>query len=192
MLAPWKKSYDKPRRSIKKQRHHFANKYPYGQRYGFSSSHVWMWEFDHKEGWMPKNWCFQIVVLEKTLESPLNCKAIKIINPKGYQPWIFIGRTEVEAETPILGHLMQRTDSFEMTLMLGKVESGRRRGWQRINGCIASPSQWTWVWVNSRSCWWTGRSDMLQSMGSQRAWCDWATELILGLSCVWLFQPHGL
>ena len=101
-LAPWKESYDKPRQCIKRQRHHFANKGPYSQSYDFSSSHVWMWELDHKEGWVPKNWCFQIVVLEKTLESPLNCKEIKPVNSKGNQPWIFIGRTDAEAGAPIL------------------------------------------------------------------------------------------
>ena len=86
---------------INKQSHYFANKGPYSQSYGFSSSHVWMWEVDD-EGWMPKNWCFWTVVLEKTLESPLDCKEIKPVNPKGNQPWIFIGRTDAEAETPIL------------------------------------------------------------------------------------------
>ena len=91
-----------------------------------------MWELDHKEGWMLKNWCFWIVVLEKTLESPLDCKEIQPVNPKGNQSWIFIGRTDVEAETPILWHLMWRADSFEKTLRLGKVEGGRRRGWQRM------------------------------------------------------------
>ena len=99
---PLKESYGKPRQRIKKQRHLFANKGPSSQGYGFSSSNVWIWELDHKEGWVPKNWCFQIVVLEKTLESHLDCKEIKAVNPKGNQPWIFIGRTDVEAETPIL------------------------------------------------------------------------------------------
>ena len=102
MLAPWKKSYDQPRQHIKKQRHYFANKGPSSQSYGFSSSHGWMWELDHKEGWAPKNWCFWTVVLEKTLESPLNSKKIKPLNPKGNQSWIFIGRTDAEAEAPIL------------------------------------------------------------------------------------------
>ena len=87
---------------IKKQRHHFANKGPYSQSYGFSSSHVWIWELYHKEGWMPKNWCFWTVVLEKTLESPLDCKKIKPVNHKGNQPWIFIGRIDAETEVPIL------------------------------------------------------------------------------------------
>ena len=102
MLAPWKKSYDKHRQHIKRQRRHSAAKDLYSQSYGFTSSHIWMWKLDHKEGWVPKNWCFWTVVLEKTLESPLDCKEIKLINPKGNQSWIFIGRTDAEAETPIL------------------------------------------------------------------------------------------
>ena len=85
MLAPWKKSYDQPREHLRKQRHYFANKGPYSQSYGFFSSHVWMWELDHKEGWTLKNWCFWTVVLEKTLESPLDCK-IKPVNPKEFNP----------------------------------------------------------------------------------------------------------
>ena len=101
-LAPWKKSYDQPRQHIKKQRHYFANKGPSSQRYGFSNRHVRMWELDHKESWVPKNWCFWTVVLERTLESPLDCKEIKPINPKGNQPWIFTGETDAEAEASIL------------------------------------------------------------------------------------------
>ena len=102
MLAPWKKSYDQPRQIIKKQRYCFANKGPSSQSYGFSSSHAWMWELGHKEVWVLKNWCFWTVVLEKTLESPLDCKEIKPVNPKGNQPWIFIGRIDAEAEALIL------------------------------------------------------------------------------------------
>ena len=101
-LVPWKNSYDKPRQHIKKQRHYFANKGHYSQSYDFSSGHVWMWEFDHKEGWVPKNWCFQTMMKEKTLESPLDYKEIKPVHPKGNQPWIFIGRTSAKAEAPIL------------------------------------------------------------------------------------------
>ena len=101
------------------------------QSYGFSSGHEWMWELDYKESWVPKNWCFWTVVLEKTLESPLDCKEIHPVHPKD-QSWVFIGRSDVEAETQIFGHLMWRTDSFEKTLMLGKIEGRRRRGWQRI------------------------------------------------------------
>ena len=92
----------------------------------------WMWELDHKEGWASKNWCFRTVVLEKTLESPLNSKEIKPLNPKGNQCWIFIGMTDVEAEAPILCHLMWRANSLEKTLMLGKIEVRRRRGQQRM------------------------------------------------------------
>ena len=102
MPTPWKKSYDKPRQHIKKQRHHFADKGPSSQSYGFFSSHIRMWELGHKEGWMPKNWCFQIVVLEKTLESSLDNKGIKPVHPKGNQPWILTRRTDAEVETPIL------------------------------------------------------------------------------------------
>ena len=102
MLVPWKKSYYQPREHIKKQRHYFADKGPSSQSYGFSSSHVWMWELDYKKSWALKNWCFWPVVLEKTLESPLNCKEIQPVHSKGNQSWIFIGRTDAEAETPIL------------------------------------------------------------------------------------------
>ena len=100
-MYPFKKSYDKPRQCIKKQRHYFASKGLYSQSYGFSSSHVWMWELNHKESWTQENWCFWTVVLVKTLESSLDCKEIKPADPKGNQSWIFIGRTDTEAEAPI-------------------------------------------------------------------------------------------
>ena len=100
--APWKKSYNKLRQHIKKQRHYFANKGTSSHSYGLSSSHVWVWELDHEESLAPMNWCFWTVMLEKTLESPLACREIKSVNPKGNQPWIFIGRTDAEAEAPIL------------------------------------------------------------------------------------------
>ena len=96
-----KKILDKPRQYIKKQRHHFAEKGPYSQSYGFPSSHVWMWELDHTEGWALKNWCFRIEVLEKMLESPLDSKEIKPVNPKGNHLWTFIGRTYAKAEASI-------------------------------------------------------------------------------------------
>ena len=101
-LTPWKESYDQPRQHIKKQRHYFANKGSSSQGNGFSSGHVWMWELDYKESWALKNWCFWTVVLEKTLESLLDCKEIQPVHPKGDQSWVFTGRTDVEAETPIL------------------------------------------------------------------------------------------
>ena len=101
-LAPWKKSYDQPRQHIKKQRYYFILKGLASQSYGFSSSHVWMWELDYKESRALKNWCFWTMVLEKTLESPLDCKEIKPVNPEGNESWMFIRKTNAEAETPIL------------------------------------------------------------------------------------------
>ena len=101
-LSTWKKRYDQSRQHIEKQRYYFTDKGLSSQSYGFSSSHVWMWELDHKKSWAPKNWCFWTVVLEKTLESPLECKETQLSNPKGNQSWIFTGRTDAEAEAPIL------------------------------------------------------------------------------------------
>ena len=102
MLTPWKKSYVQSRQHIKKQRHYFASKGPSSQGYGFSSGHVWMWELDCEESWALKNWWFWTVVLEKTLESSVDCKEIQPVHPKGDQSWVFIGRTDAETETPIL------------------------------------------------------------------------------------------
>ena len=124
----WKKSYDQPRQHIKKQRHYIVKKDPSSQSYGFSSSHVWMWELNYKESWVQKNWYFWTVVLKKTLESPLDCKEIQLVHPKGDKSWVFIGGTDAKADTPILWPLMRRADSFEKTLMLGKIEGKRRRG----------------------------------------------------------------
>ena len=132
MLAPWKKCYDQPRLHIKNQRHYFANKGPSRQGYGFSSSPVCMWELDCKEGWASRNWYFWTVVLLKTLGSALDFKEIQPVHPKGNQSWVFIGRTDAEAEAPILWPPDAKTDSFEKTLMLGKIEGGRRRGRQRM------------------------------------------------------------
>ena len=101
-FAAWKKSYDQPRQHIKKQRYYFANKGPSSQSYGFSSSYVWMWELDYKESWVPKNWCFWTVVSEKTLASPLDCKEIQPVLPKRNQSWLFIIRSDAEAEAPII------------------------------------------------------------------------------------------
>ena len=143
-----------------------------------------MWDLDCEESWAPKNWYFWSLVLEKTLESPLNSKEIQPVHPKGNQSWILIGRTDAELKLQYFGHLMQRTDSFEKTLMLGLIEGGRRRRQQGWYGWIAPPTQWTRVWVSSGSWWRTGKPGMLPSMWSQRVGEDWVTELKLHLSTV--------
>ena len=177
MLAPWKKSYDKPRQCIKKQWHHFTDKGPSSQSYGFSIVMYGCESWTTTKDWALKNWCFQTVVLEKTLESPLDSKKIKPVNPKGNQFWVFIGRTDAEAEGPILWapdvkSWLTRKDPawFWERLKIG--EGGNRR-WD----CwMASLTQWTRVWANSRRQWRTGNYGMLQSLGSQRARHDWAIE----------------
>ena len=131
-LALWKESYDKPRQHSKNQRHHFANKGLYSKSYGFSSGHVWIGELDNKEGWVSKNWSSWTVVLEKTPESPLDCKEIKPFNRKQNQSWIFNGRTGAEAEAPIFWPPDVKNWLIEKTQMLGKTEGRRRRGWQRM------------------------------------------------------------
>ena len=136
-----------------------------------------MWELDCKEGWAPKNWCFWTVVLEKTLGSPLDCKEIQPVHPKGDQPWVFFGRNAAKAETPVLwpphdkSWLIGKDWCWEG---LGAGGEGDDRGW---DGWMASPTRGMWVWVNSGSCWWTGTPGMLQFMGSQRVGHNWATEL---------------
>ena len=160
------------------QRQHFANKGPSSQSYGFSSIHVWMWELDYKESWASKNWCFWTVVLEKTLESPLDWKEIQPVNPKGNQSWIFIGRTDAEGKTPLLWPPDVKSWLIWKDPDAGKdwkrEKKGDDRGW---NGWMASPTQWTWVWVSSGSWWWTEKPGVLQSMGSQRVGHNWVTEL---------------
>ena len=131
-LAPWKKSYDKPTQCIKKQSHYFDNIGPSSQGCGFSRGHVWMWELDCEESWGLKNWCFWPVVLEKTLESPLDCKETQPVNPEGDQSWVFIGRTDAEAETPVLWPPDAKSWLSGKTLMLEKIEGRRRSGWQRM------------------------------------------------------------
>ena len=152
---------------MKEQRHHFADKHPCSQNYDFFSNPVWMWELDHNEGWALKNWCFQTVVLEKTQESPLDNKVIKQDNPKGNQPWIFIGRTDAEAETAILWP-PDGTDSLKKPLLLGRIEGRRRRGWQRTRWLDGIMDSMNMSLSNSGRWWRIGKPGMLQSMGSHR------------------------
>ena len=132
MLTPWKESYDQPRQHIKKQRHYFVNKGLPNQGYGFSRGHVWMWELDCEESWALKNWCFWSVVLEKTPESPLDCKEIQPVHPKEISPGCSLVGLILKVKLQYFGHLMWRADSFEKILMLGKIEGRRRRGRQRM------------------------------------------------------------
>ena len=127
-----RESHDKPRQHIRKQRYHFADKRLYSQSYGFSSSHLWMWELDRKEGWAPKKWCFWTEVLGKTLESPLDSKEIQPVHPKGNQSWIVIGRTDAEAETPILLLPDMKSQLIGKDPDAGKDWRKRRRGPQRM------------------------------------------------------------
>ena len=135
-----------------------------------------MWELDHKESWVPKNWWFWIVVLQKTLESPLDFKEIQPVHPKEISPECSLEGLMLKLKPQYFGHLIRRTDSFEKTLILGKIEprgEGDNRGW---DGWMASPTQWIWVWVSSRSWWWTGKSGVLQSPRSPRVRHDLAIE----------------
>ena len=149
MLTLWKESYDQPRKHIKKQRHYFANKGPSGQGYGFSSGHVWMWELDCEESWAPKNWCFWTVELEKTLESPLDCKEIQPVHPKGNQSWIFIGRTDAEAETPVLW------PPHAKSWLIGKDPYAGENWRQEEKGTTEDEIVGWHHWRNGHESWWT-------------------------------------
>ena len=158
--------------SILKSRHYFANKGLSSKGCGFSSGHVWMWELDYKESWVPKNWCIWTVVLEKTLENPLDCKEIKPVNPKGNQSWIFIGGTDAEAEVPILQPPDVKSRLIGKDPDAGKDWRQEEKGTTE-DGWMASPTLWTWVWSSSGRWWRTGKPGVLQSVGSQRVGQDW-------------------
>ena len=174
--SPWQKSCDQPRQPIKKQRHYFVNKGPSSQVYGFSSSHVWMWELDYKERWASKNWCFWTVVLEKTLGRPLVAKSVNQSILKEISPGISLEGMMIKLKLQYFGHLMQRIDHWKRRWCwegMGAGGEGDDRGW---NGWMASLTQWTRVWASSGRWWRTGKPDVLQSMGLQRVWHNWATE----------------
>ena len=177
LLLLWK-TFDQPRQYIIKKIHYFTNKAPSSQSCGFSSSHVWMWELDYKESWTPENWCFWTLVLKKNFESPLDCKEIQRVHPKGNQFWIFGGRTDAEAETPILW-----PPDVKSCLIWKDPDAGKDWRWEekgstedemvgwhhQLNGHEFEKTHGSW--------WWTGRSGLLQPMGSQRVGHDWGTEL---------------
>ena len=175
---------------IKKQRHHFADRSPYIQSYGFSSSHVQMWELDHKEVWV-LNWCFQTVVLEKTFESPLVDKEIKPVNPKGNQPWIFIGRTEAEFETDILATWWEELTHWKRHWCWERLRAGGKGGDRGWDGWMASLTQWTFEQTGRQ--WRTGKPGMLQSMGSQIwTWLrDWTILWVVDLELVQISIGEG-
>ena len=167
MLTPWQESYDQPRQHIKKQRHYFANKGLSSRGYGFSRGHVWMWELDCEEIWAPKNWCFWTVVLEKTLEGPLDCKEIRPVHLKEISPEYSLEGLMLKLQ--YFGHLIQRTDSIWK-------DPDARKDWRWKEKGMTEDEMVGWHhWLVS--WWWTGRPGMLQSMGSQRVGRDWATEL---------------
>ena len=138
------------------------------------SSHVWIWELDHKENWVPKNWYFWTVALEKNPESPLDCKEVQPVNPKRKQSWIFIGRTDAEAEAPVFGHLCEELVYWKRPWWGKSLKAGGEgddRGW---DGWVASLTRSTWVWVSSESWWWTGKSGVLQCKELDTTeWLNW-------------------
>ena len=163
-----KKSYDQPRQHILKQRQYFANKGLSNQSYGFSSCHLWMWELDNKESWALKNWCFWTVVLEKTLESPLEYKEIQLVNPKGIQCWMFIQRLMLKLKLQSLATWCKEVTRWKRPWCWVWLKVGGEVVDRGQDGWMASPTWWTWVWVCSRNWWGTEKPGVLYSMVLQR------------------------
>ena len=185
--------HDQPRQHIKKQRHYFVNKCPSSQGYGFFSGHVWLWELDYKRSWVLKNWCFWTVVLEKTLESPLDCKEIQPVHPKGDQSWVFIIKTNAGVETPILWPPDAKSWLIWKDPNGGKKGAGGEGDDRGLDGWMASLTQWTWVWVDSGIWWWIRRPGVLQFIGSQRVGHDWVTELnlLINIFNKWIYDGNA-
>jgi len=177
MLAPWKKSYDRPKQHIKKQRHHFANKGPFSQSYGFSSSHVWMWELNYKETESQRIDAFELWCWRRLLRVPWTARRSNQSILKEISPGCSLEGLMLKLKLQCFGHLMQRTDSLEKTWCWERLKAGGEGDDRRWDGWMASPTWWTWIWVSSRSWWWTGIPGVLQSNGSQRSGQDSETEL---------------
>ena len=182
MLTPWMESFEQPRLHIKQLSHYFANKGQPSQGYGFSNGHVWMWELDYKESWVQKNWCFWTVVLEKTLESPLDCKEIHPVYPKGDQSWVFIGRTDVEAETPILWPPDVKSWLIEKDPDAGKDWRQEEKGMSEerwLDGIIDSMNMGLgglWEFVMDREAW----SAVVQGVAKSGTWLNQTENLKKG------------
>ena len=182
MLAPWKKSYDQHRQHIKKQRCYFANKGSSSQSYGFSSSHVWMWELNYKESWVLKNWCFWTVVLEKTLESPWTAKRYNQPILKEISPEYSLEGLMLKMKLQYLATWCEELTHWKSPWCWERLKAGGEEGDRGWDVWMASPTWWTWVWVSSRSWWWTGKAwraavhGVAESWTRLRDWTAWLTD----------------